>query len=476
MFANSAAIELFRADRPDQIIGLNLLDLVLPADRDEVEGFISEILQGKRLPFAERRRIRLDGTEFDSESSGVPFTWDRSAAILIITRDITERKQSEAQLRQSQKMEAVGQLTGGVAHDFNNLLAIILGNAELLKERVDEHDLTDPVIRAATRGTDLTQKLLAFSHKQPLWPKVLRLNDVIDSMTGILRRTLSEAIEIKTVTTADMWEVEADESQLENLLLNLAINARNAMLNGGVLTIETANINIDKEQAVELDVSSGDYATLTVSDTGSGMSALVLEHAFEPFFTTQEVGEGSGLGLSMAYGFAKQSGGLLVIKSQVGHGTTVTLYLPKASQSQARNAGVNTDARQLEARGETILVVEDEPDMRQIAVSLLHDLGYRVLEADMGVAGIETLNAESRIDLLLTDMVLPGGMSGTELALAGKESHPEIKILLMSGYGAEDVPTDIHYNDNVEFLKKPFSRDHLARMVRDALDGKRRGI
>lgn len=476
LFANSAAIELFRADRPDQIIGLNVLDLVLPADRDEVDGFIAEILQGKRLPFAERRRVRLDGTEFDSESRGVPFTWDRSAAILIITRDITERKQSEAQLRQSQKMEAVGQLTGGVAHDFNNLLAIILGNAELLKERVDEHDLTDPVIRAATRGADLTQKLLAFSHKQPLWPKVLRLNDVIDSMTGILRRTLSEAIEIKTVTTADLWEVEADESQLENLLLNLAINARNAMLNGGVLTIETANISIDEEQAVELDVSSGDYATLTVSDTGSGMSASVLEHAFEPFFTTKEVGEGSGLGLSMAYGFAKQSGGLLVIKSQVGHGTTVTLYLPKASQSQARNVGVNTDARQLEARGETILVVEDEPDMRQIAVTLLHDLGYRVLEADMGVAGIETLNAESRIDLLLTDLVLPGGMSGTELALAGKESHPELKILLMSGYGAEDVPTDIHYNDNVEFLKKPFSRDHLARMVRDALDGKRRGI
>jgi len=475
LFANFAALELFRAEHLDQLTGLDLLDLVRPGDRDDVDRLIVEILQGKIQPFSERRRVRLDGTEFDGETRGAPFTWDGKVAILVITRDITARKQAEVQLRKSQKMEAVGQLTGGIAHDFNNLLAIVLGNAELLKERVDENDLTEPVIRAASRGAELTQKLLAFSHQQPLWPKTFGLNDVIDSMTGVLRRTLSEAIEIKTIVSEDLWLVEADESQVENLLLNLVINARNAMLNGGILTIETANARLDAVRALEVDVSPGNYATLTVSDTGSGMAPDVLEHVFEPFFTTREVGEGSGLGLSMAYGFAKQSGGQLVIESEVGHGTTVTFYLPQASQAKVHPETDDTGARELKARGETVLVVEDEPDMRQIAVSLLHDLGYQVLEADHGAAAIATLKAEPRVDLLLTDLVLPGGMSGSELALAGKGSHPEIKILLMSGYADEGAPTDIHCGENVEFLKKPFTKDLLARTVRDALDGKRTG-
>lgn len=476
LFANVAAVELFRAERLDQLTALDLLDLVNPDDRGEVDELIVEILKGKIQPFTERRRVRLDGSEFDSESRGAPFTWDGKVAVLIITRDITGRRQAEVQLRRSQKMEAVGQLTGGIAHDFNNLLAIVLGNAELLNERVDEDDLIEPVIRAASRGAELTQKLLAFSHQQPLWPKTFGLNDVIDGMTGVLRRTLSEAIEIKSVAAEDLWLVRADESQVENLMLNLVINARNAMLDGGILSIETANVRLDAAQALEVDVSPGNYVTLTVSDTGNGMAPEVLEHVFEPFFTTQEVGEGSGLGLSMAYGFAKQSGGQLVIKSEVDHGTTVRLYLPQAPQAEVPTESGDAVARELEAQGETVLVVEDEPDMRQIAVSLLHDLGYQVLEADHGAAAIAALKTEPRVDLLLTDLVLPGGMSGSELAQAGKGSHPEIKILLMSGYADEGAPADGHSNENVEFLRKPFTRDLLARTVRDALDGKGIGI
>lgn len=476
LFANFAAIELFRAERLDRLTGLDLLDLIRPGDRAEVDALIVEILQGKIQPFSERRRVRLDGTEFDSESRGAPFTWDDKGAVLIITRDITRRKQAEAQLRHAQKMEAVGQLTGGIAHDFNNLLAIVLGNAELLKERVEENDLTDPMIRAASRGAELTHKLLAFSHQQPLWPKTIGLNEVVDSMTGVLRRTLSEAIEIKLIAAADLWLVEADENQLDNILLNLVINARNAMLNGGILTLETANASLDVVRALEVGVSPGNYVTLTVSDTGSGMAPEVLEHAFEPFFTTQEVGEGSGLGLSMAYGFAQQSGGQLVIESEVDRGTTVTLYLPQASGAEVPAGTDDTGTRDLGARGETVLVVEDEPDMRQIAVSLLHDLGYQVLQADHGAAAIATLKTEPRVDLLLTDRVLPGGMSGSELALAGKGAHPGIKILLMSGYADEGVPSDFQGEDRVEFLRKPFTKDLLARTVRDALDGKGIGI
>ena len=472
LFANSAAVGLFRAERLDQLIDLDLLDLISPSGRDEVDELIVEILKGKIQPFTERRRLRLDGTEFDSESRGAPFSWDGKVTVLIITRDITGRKQAEAQLRRSQKMEAVGQLTGGIAHDFNNLLAIVLGNAELLGERVDEDDLIEPVIRAATRGAELTQKLLALSHQQPLWPKTFGLNDVIDGMTGVLRRTLSEAIEIKSITAEDLWLVKADESQVENLMLNLVINARNAMLDGGILTIETANAGLDAAQALEIDVAPGNYVTLTITDTGNGMSPDVLEHVLEPFFTTREVGEGSGLGLSMAYGFAQQSGGQLVIKSEVGHGTTVRLYLPQAPQDEDRTETGDTGVRALEARGETVLVVEDEQDMRQIAVSLLHDLGYQVLQADHGAAAIATLKSEPRVDLLLTDLVLPGGMSGSELAQAGKGSHPQIKILLMSGYADEDVATDYHGADNIEFLRKPFTKDLLARSVREALDGK----
>ena len=472
LFANIAAIELFRADRLDRLAGLDLLDLAPPGDRADVDRLIVEILRGKVQPFSQRRCVRLDGTEFDSEFRGAPFTWDGKVAVLVIARDVTGRRQAEAQLRQSQKMEAVGQLTGGIAHDFNNLLAIVLGNAELLKERVDEDDLTEPVIRAASRGAELTRKLLTFSNQQPLWPKPFGLNEVIDSMTGVLRRTLSEAIEIKTVAGKDLWLVEADESQVENILLNLVINARNAMLNGGVLTIETANVPLDADRALEANVAPGNYVTLTVSDTGSGMPPEILEHVFEPFFTTQEVGEASGLGLSLAYGFAKQSGGQLVIDSEVDRGTTVTMYLPRASQAEVHAETGAAAAEEFGARGETVLVVEDEPDMRQVAVSLLHDLGYLVLQADHGAAAIAILRKEARVDLLLTDLVLPGGMSGSELALAGKGAHPEIKILIMSGYGEEDVQTDSHCDDDVEFLKKPFTRDLLARTVRDALDGK----
>ncbi len=391
--------------------------------------------------------------------------------------DVTESKQVEIKLRQTQKMEAVGQLTGGIAHDFNNLLAVIMGNAELLAQRHGEDDrAAQAVLRAASRGAELTQQLLAFARKQPLHPQAVRLSDVVTDMSKLLERTLGETIEIQISTHPVLWSASADPGQLENVLLNLAINARDAMPEGGTLTIETYNTQVeDQDLVIAMDINPGPYVVLSVSDTGTGMSSEVLEHAFEPFFTTKSNGKGTGLGLSMVYGFAQQTGGHVTIDSTPGRGTTVKLYLPRALAAVVEPSTDSTaDPR---GHGETVLVLEDDPDVRHLAVSMLQGLGYEVLEARDGASAIELLDSGSRIDLLLSDIVLPGGLTGRSVAAQARCSHPDLKILFMSGYPNAETAAGQEgaWNRNVEVLLKPFRRHELALQVNAALTAERPG-
>ena len=351
-----------------------------------------------------------------------------------INSDITAHKESEERFQQAQKMEAVGQLTGGIAHDFYNLLAVMLGNLELIRERLDAdssvNDMIERGIMAAERGAALTGRLLAFSRKQTLLPTTIDMNRLVAEMTELLRRTLGERIDIKSSAAEDLWFCRADRGQLESALLNLSINARDAMPGGGRLTVETANISVDDEYAAaQAELEPGEYVMLGVSDSGSGISGATLKHVFEPFFTTKDVGRGSGLGLSMVYGFAKQSGGNVTIYSEPGQGTSVKLYLPRAS-GENEDAGLSRAAPDVPAaQGERILVVEDDADVRTLAVALLSGLGYEIAEAGSAEAGLEVMQHLPPIDLLLSDVVLPGAMNGSDLADEVRNLSPTTKIV-----------------------------------------------
>jgi PAS domain S-box-containing protein len=393
--------------------------------------------------------------------------------------NVTAHLALQEQLAQAQKMETVGQLTGGVAHDFNNLLAVIIGNAELLLRRGDlaaqnspdgnkAERSVDAILRSAYRGAELTQQLLAFSRKQALSPKVIILNKQVGGMIAMLRRSLDARIEIETRSSDDLWPCLADPGQLENVVLNLAINARDAMPGGGTLSFETANAYLDENSAAQADVNPGAYVTLAVTDTGTGMPAEVRDHIFEPFFTTKDQGKGTGLGLSMVFGFVKQSNGHVTVDSEEGHGTTVKLYLPRAMQQPSD--AENHEAKQPGAHGECILVVEDDPDVRNLAVNLLGDLGYRVLEAGDGKAAVGILAREQHIDLLFTDVILTGAMNGNDIARHAHSHHPDIKIMYMSGYSHDALIHQGRLEDAVVLLQKPFSRAELAVKLREALE------
>jgi len=395
-----------------------------------------------------------------------------------LTQDITEQKRAEEQLSQSQKMEAVGQLTGGVAHDFNNLLGVILGNLELADEDLGNQSPVKPYLasamRATSRGAELTQRLLAFSRKQALRPQPVEANRLVRDMTDLLRRTLGETIEIETIRDAGLWTCVADPGQLENVVLNLAINARDAMPGGGKLTIEVANARLDDEYAAaQEDVRPGQYVLLAVTDTGTGMSPEVRQHAFEPFYTTKDAGEGSGLGLSMVYGFAKQSEGHVTIYSEVGVGTTVKLYLPRHYGAGEITREKTLAEEMPRAHGETVLVVEDDADLRTLVVVMLESLGYDVIETSTGKGALEILGRSSRVSLLLTDVVLPGGMSGRQIAEEADRRDPGLPILFMSGYSENAIIHQGRLDANVQLLQKPFRKADIAREVRKALDSAR---
>jgi signal transduction histidine kinase len=404
-----------------------------------------------------------------------------AAANQSLQDQIAQREQVEAALRQAQKMEAIGQLTGGVAHDFNNLLQVVLGSLERLRMRASrgggrlESDL-DRLVEAAMQGghraANLTKRLLAFSRQQPLAPKQIDVNKLVTGMSDMLSRTLGEAVRIEVVLAGGLWRIMADENQLENALLNLAVNARDAMPGGGKMTIETANAHLDEAYArSETEVIPGQYVLLAVTDTGTGMTPEVLTRVFEPFFTTKGIGEGTGLGLSQVYGFIKQSGGHVKIYSELGQGTTIKIYLPrlllateetgKAESAQAAPAG---------NRQECILVVEDEPGVRALSVDILSDLGYTVLEAGDGPSALAMLKREASIALLFTDVGLPNGMTGRQLADTARQIRPDLKVLFTTGYARNAIVHDGRLDPGVELIGKPFSATDLGFRVRAMLN------
>ncbi len=403
--------------------------------------------------------------------------WD-GLIIDITARKTAELEQDELQqrLRQAQKMEAVGQLTGGIAHDFNNLLTITLGNVEILEETLGADPAADrkaleTIRRAGERGAALTQRLLAFSRQQALRPTQLDINEIVRDLDELLRRTLGESIEIVTKRAADLWPAFADKSQVEEALLNLAVNARDAMPEGGKLTIETTNIWLDETYAAaNEEVRPGPYAMLAISDTGSGMPREVIERAFEPFFTTKEVGKGSGLGLSMVFGFSKQSGGHVKIYSEVGHGTTVKLYLPRSIERE--DAKGADDPKKIAAAppGRCILLVEDEEDVRTMTQSMLTRLGYDVVAAADGPAALAELDRMKHVDLLFTDVVLPRGMSGRQLAEEAMRRRPGLKVLYTSGYTQNSIVHHGRLDEGVELIGKPYRAADLARKIAAILD------
>ena len=400
-----------------------------------------------------------------------------------IGRDITaekeaaaERARLEEQLRQAQKMEAVGQLTGGLAHDFNNLLAGISGSLELMQTRMSQGRLTDldrymtAAQGASKRAAALTHRLLAFSRRQTLDPKPINVNVLVTGMEELIRRTVGPAIEVEVVGASGLWPALVDPHQLENALLNLCINARDAMPGGGRITVETANKWLDAHAARKHDIPPGQYLSLCVTDTGSGMTPDVIAKAFDPFFTTKPIGQGTGLGLSMIYGFAKQSGGQVRIYSEVGQGTTVCIYLPRHlgdvdEEDPLASLGQVARAEQ----GETVLVVDDEPTVRMLVTEVLEDLGYTAIEAADSASGLKVLQSDVRIDLLVTDVGLPGGMNGRQMADAGREQRPGLKVLFITGYAENAVVGNGHLEPGMAVLTKPFVVETLGVFIREMI-------
>lgn len=397
-----------------------------------------------------------------------------------VSEEIQERLRAEEALRQAQKMEAVGQLTGGVAHDFNNLLTVILGGLDSIKREIgkDSSDIDLPRLRrmqalasqGAERAATLTSRLLAFARRQPLAPKPINLNKLIAGLSDLLQRTLGETIKLETVSAAGLWHAHADPAELESALMNLAINARDAMPSGGKLTIETANVWLDEKYVSTLvePVPSGQYAMLAVSDTGHGMEKETIDRVFEPFFTTKEAGKGTGLGLSQVYGFVRQSGGHIRIYSEPHEGTTVKLYLPR--DLNVEGPAHEQTASDADGGSETVLVVEDHEGLREYSAGVLRELGYRVLEAPNGQTALELLREEeSEVDLLFTDVVLPG-LNGRELADQALRVRPDLKVLFTTGYTRNAIVHNGRLDEGVSLITKPFTFDSLAAKVRKMLD------
>jgi CheY-like chemotaxis protein len=382
---------------------------------------------------------------------------------------------AEETLRQSQKMEAVGQLTGGLAHDFNNLLAGISGSLELMARRLEQGDVTQLhrylrlAREAAQRAASLTHRLLAFSRRQTLDPKPTDINQLVAGMDELIRRTVGPAVSLQVQGGAGLWTVRADPNQLENALLNLCINSRDAMPHGGCLTIATDNRRLTELEAKDLELQAEEYVSLSVSDTGGGMTPDVIERAFDPFFTTKPMGEGTGLGLSMVYGFVRQSGGQARIHSDPGAGTEVRLYLPRHIGSEAVSEPLADTRGSLRGDGETVLVVDDEASVRTLIDEVLQELGYQVLQADLGARGLQILESSHRIDLLITDVGLPGGMNGRQLADAALVSRPDLKILFITGYAENAVIGAGQLRPGMHILTKPFSLETLGFRIRDII-------
>jgi PAS domain S-box-containing protein len=465
---------------PDDVVGRSFLDFIWPEDAARSQGALNEAAASRDLTNFEDRYTHKDGTPRW-------ISWRTSAEgdlVYAYGRDVTAEKQqsetlrqTEEALRQAQKMEAVGQLTGGIAHDFNNLLTGIVGSLDLMQTRIAQvrteavERYAKAAMSSAQRAAALTHRLLAFARRQPLAPKTVDTNKLVVSMEDLLRRTLGEAVQMEFVTAGGLWLTRCDPHQLESSILNLAINARDAMPDGGKLTIETCNTHLDRAYAaLHPGARSGQYVCVAVTDTGTGMPPDVIERAFDPFFTTKPPGQGTGLGLSMIYGFAQQSEGHARIYSAVGQGTTVKIYLPRfngAVEEEAETAGL-ADAPRSEA-GESVLVVEDEPVVRDLVVDVLKDLGYRALEAVDGPSGLKLLQSSRRIDLLVTDVGLPG-MNGRQLADQAREHRPDLKVLFITGYAENAAVASGFLEHGMEMITKPFAVEALAIRIREMIE------
>lgn len=472
------------SDNVERVTG-NSPDWYLGKTRKEAQGddYDAEAWAKQQRTLDERKAFR--GVEFKRTSSSGEIIWMETSGVPVYADDgsftgyrgaasnIGEQRRMEEQLRQAQKMEAVGQLTGGLAHDFNNLLATIMGNAELLAEKIgDEDESIVAMTSAAIRGAELTQRLLAFSRQQPLQPKPTDVSFLVTDMMDLLQRSLGEMIEIKVTPAQERGTATVDSRLLESALLNLVINARDAMSGAGSLVIETSNETLDEtDRSMDDELKAGNYVVLSVTDDGAGMSADVLARVFDPFYTTKEMGKGSGLGLSMVYGFIRQSGGHVAITSEPGRGTTVKLYLPQSDAPAIRRETKAREETTPRGNGELVLLVEDDEHVRRLTVKVLEGLGYRVHQVVDGNSALAAFDDLTDISLLLTDMMLPGGMSGHDLATEiGKRGRSGLKVLYMSGYPAQSVQANGWMNSGTELLSKPFRRHELANKLRNVLD------
>jgi signal transduction histidine kinase len=402
-----------------------------------------------------------------------------------ITRDLSERREAQKQLEaareqlfQAQKMEAIGQLTGGLAHDFNNLLAGIVGCLELLRTRLAQGRIGEleryitAAQGASSRAAALTHRLLAFARRQTLDPRPTDANKLVADMEELVQRTVGPAIQVETAQAIGLWPTLCDPNQLENAILNLCINARDAMPESGRLTIETANMWLDARAARERDMQPGQYVAICVSDTGVGMSSEVKARAFDPFFTTKPTGQGTGLGLSMIYGFTQQSGGQVRIYSEEGEGTTVRIYLPRhqGEADEEQEQATLSDAPRAEA-GETVMIVDDEPSVRMLVTDVLEELGYAAIEAADGVAGLKLLESDMRIDLLITDVGLPGGVNGRQMADAARRVRPKLRVLFITGYAENASIGNGRLAPGMHVMVKPFGMEMLASRIRAIIGG-----
>ncbi|WP_395401337.1 response regulator [Pseudoduganella sp. UC29_106] len=497
---NDALCQMLGRSEED-LLGLHMDDLIHPEDMAENRARVQQLLKTGEPFTLEKRYYRPDGrwVWVSSSMSRLDDVGGRPLALIAVKTDITERRRIEAALRdlndtleqrvareveerdkaeealrQSQKMEAVGQLTGGVAHDFNNVLQIISGDLQLLQQQTRSNDVARRRVEiaqaAVDRGARLSAQLLAFARRQPLRPVVSDLGRLVINMDSLLRRALGEAIELVTVVGSGLWNTLVDPTQIENVVLNLAINARDAMGGAGRMTIELGNAVLDEYYVNKLiDVPSGQYVMLAVSDTGCGMSQEVLERAFEPFFTTKPEGQGTGLGLSMAYGFVKQSRGHIKIYSEPGQGTSVKIYLPRSMMDEEQTA-LRGQSAPVTGGSETVLVVEDDPDVRAVVHDMLSTLGYRVLQAENGDEALLVLQAGVPVDVLFTDVVMPGKISSPELAKLARELRPGLSVLFTSGYPRNAIVHGGRLDEGLELLSKPYQRDELARKLREVLE------
>jgi len=473
---NSPSCARILGNTNEELQNTSFFDQVHPDDRQVAEQAAKEACRGGETRTVQYRMRHKDGSwhVIESGASAILNAQQEVEKLVIVNRDVSEQRQLEEKFRQAQKMEAVGRLSGGVAHDFNNLLGVIIGYAEFLQESLDaENGLrssVDEILKAGKRAASLTRQLLAFSRQQVLDPKVLDLNGVVSDMDKMLRRMIGEDVELSTILGPELGRVKADQGQVEQVLMNLAVNARDAMPDGGKLVVSTENMIMDEAfiRRYPYPVQAGPYVCLTVSDSGIGMDAETKARAFEPFFTTKEKGKGTGLGLSTVYGVVKQSGGYIDIYSSLGTGTTFKIYLPRVTEAIAADApsGAVTSF----TGNETILLAEDEGSLRTLTRNTLEQCGYKVLVAKDGVDALEVSeNYDGAIDLLLTDMVMPG-MSGQALAHELTRRRPDIRLAYMSGYTGQTVGSQGPIDPGSVFLLKPFTRELLTRKIREALD------